>query len=400
MTCFADLPSEVVDSVLENLDQESLSSTAIVASPLQYPSERLMYRTARFRLLSGQSSERRLVPTQGAFLRTVSRSERRAGHVTLLSLQKIEYEDEERDRRLHELERAMRLMVNLKKLSIIGMEYIRRAHLESSTFKLVHLALHAACPPFLPYPSEILLPILKAHPGLRSLSLPGVWDLTKADALALEEQKSESGGQNPHAVVCPGLEYIESHGEEVLQTLLVGRRVKHMILDRGTEEAGRKWGSPSMLPTYRHLKSLVLYDSADTISDNLLPFPMARALISLTRLNVVTNAAVYGRPAMRSYTPNTLILSIVQIRTLESLTLSSDPRWSTSILEENDLVRYIYKSCPNLKEAFVQRSPGSRQSHAHYGAGGKLVGVVGRHESTKMDLDSTRLFLRIQYSDS
>jgi len=237
MACFADLPSEVVDSVLEHLDQGSLSSTAIVASSLQYPSERVMYRIVKFRFFHGLPSKDQTTPAQVAFLRTVSLSERRARYVNLLSMTEIDYEGEERAARFQELEKAMRLMVNLDQLSILGAAHLQYARLESATFSLTHLFIHPSYSPGDPDTNNALIPILKAHPMLKWLSLHGVWSFSEDDAAAIEEQKC-GVEERSSSVLCPRLEYVDSSREEILQSLFFGRRLKHAFLIRNTDRAG------------------------------------------------------------------------------------------------------------------------------------------------------------------
>ena len=384
MVLFNDLPSELISTVLEIVDLRSLLSTAVVASSLQYPSERLIYHTVKFRIFYGCPYEASAVPAQQAFLQSVSSSERRARYVDLLSLQEINCEGEDEMAMFQNLERAMKLMANLKKLSVIGIPYIRHAHLESPTFSLTHLSLQPACPNGVPNPNEILVPIMRAHPELRGLSLQGVWSLPEGDIVAVEEQNSDA---QPSAVLCPRLESVDSDGEEILQSLLVGRFVKRLILTRKTEKAGEKWGSLSMLPGYSHLEALVVFIDMQKLSQNTLPIMMARHLVSLTRLNVrCMQFDRDRRSVVPSYIPDPLILSIAQIQSLESLTLSTTTEWSTSqaASKQKGMVHFLYKSCPRLKEMFVKSSHG-HNSHSHYGARGNLIGMVAASMANKKE---------------
>ena len=278
------------------------------------------------------------------------------------------------------LERAMKLMANLKKLFIIGTAYIRHAHLESPTFSLTYLSLHTACPPWAPSPNDILLPILRAHPELRRLSLPGVWLLPEDDIAALEEQNSDA---HRPAVLCPRLECVELNGEEILQSFLVGRCVKHLTFNCDLKAvAGVKWGSPCMLQGFRQLKTIVLCTDIELDAAKALTITVARHLVSLSRLEVYRMFVPYRRPVVQSYTPDPLFRSIAQIQSLESLILSATTQWCTSELEQEDMVRLLYKSCSKLKEMFVQ-SAARHDSHTEYGVGGKVVGMVAREVANK-----------------
>ena len=397
MVHFTDFPMEIIDTVLEDLDPVSLASTAIVTPSLQYPSEWFMYRTVKLRICYKSPEMEITFDAQQAFLRAVSSSERRARYIELLALQYFICDStEDMDAIFQDLERAMKLMVNLKKLSMVGAPYIQHARLESATFSLTHLSIKPVSATDEPIPTDILLPILKAHPKLRWLSLRGIWLLQDDEVAAIEEQESdELAGDHPSAVVCPGLEYVDSIREEVVQSFVVGRRIKHLVVYRTTEEAGRRWGTPSMLPAYSCLTTLVLFTTLhDWASDNPFPIEMARQLTSLTRLNITAEIAGENRPIAFVYTPGSpLLLSIAQIHTLESLTLWSNPSWCNSGSEEEEIIRFLYESCGNLKEVFVKRSNDAK-SHSHYGVGGRLIGLVGRAVAIKMDMEPIMLFIR------
>jgi len=394
MVCFNDLPSEIIDAVLEHLDQASLSSTAIVSSSLQHPSEQFLYHTVKFRLLYGPPSDHKKTAAQETFLRTVSLTERRARHVNLLALQKIDYdEDEERATRFGDLEGAFKSMVNLKKLSVIGTAYIRLAGLRSPTFSLTHLCIDPSCSYDEPNPNEALFPILKAHPELRCLLLRGLWSLTRDDIAEIEEQRCNESAY-PSAILCPRLEYVDvnSSSEEVLQSLLYGRRIKHVVMARMSGGAvEERWGSVSMLPAYSRLETLILIIGTKEIDENSLPITMAQHLISLTRLRIGTSTNARYRPPAQIYTPDPVILSISHIQTLKSLALSGNPHWCNPRSDEQDMVRFLYKSCPRLKETFVRRVYGPR-SHAYYGLDGNQVGIVGDIKANSTDYKPTRMF--------
>ena len=388
MVCFEDLPVEIIREIFENLERSSLLSTAIVSSSLLYPSDEILYRKVKFKFSYAPPYPYTLLPRQRRFLRTVSTSERCARYVNLLVIQEINYEGEEGLVTFENLERAMKLMVNLKKLSLGGIAYIQHAQLETATFSLTHLSINPACPPGIPNPNEMLVPILKAHPELTYLSIRGAWSLTEDDIAAVEKKKSDLGAHSS-AVLFPNLEYIDSVGQEVLQPLLVGRRVKHLIFSRKVEEAGQRLGSPLMLPSYRHLDTLVIFVHVQ-ISPNTLPIAVARHLTSLTRLNIHVEPPGSRSAALNSSDP--LIVSVSQIRTLESLTLSAIPRWCTLPSDEEGLAQFLYTNCVHLKEAFVQSHYLYDKSHSHYGVGGKLIGAVGRDVVNKEDYKPHMLF--------
>lgn len=127
------------------------------------------------------------------------------------------------------------------------------------------------------------------------------------------------------------------------------------------------------------------------MNEHSFPITMARHLISLTRLNVYADTAASDPPPAQIYTPDLVVLSISQIQTLESLTLSAIPRWCSSQLGQEEMVRFLYRSCPRLKEAFVQHDFG-HHSHSHYDVGGTLAGVVTRDIASKTDYNAARLF--------
>ena len=370
MVKFNDFPQEVICAVLENLGKLSLTSTAIVATWLQDPSERLIYRTVSFTFPRTRGNE--LDPLQ-VFLQTTSLSDRRARYVDSLDLREFR-RGEKISVTTPSLEKAMKNMVNLKKLSIAGSTYIRHAHLESASFSLTHLLLNLSFPQSIFDEYEILLPILKAHPELKALSLQEarLWT-TKDDFSALEEQESDAG-DHPSAVLCPRLEYFESNLKSLTESILAGRFIKHLILDTQghvhPDDKGQ-WGPPFTFPRYRHLETLVLLIDMTPIPSDALPVLLAQHFTSLTRLNIHADmmVKVEDRPVVHNYTPDPLLLSLTQIQTLESLTLSAYGPWCTSPSEQEDMVRYLYKNLFKLKEAFVQSTSG----HSHYGAKGELL---------------------------
>jgi len=388
MVCFEDLPVEIIREIFEYLEQSSLLSTAIVSSSLLHPSQEVLYQTVKFEFSYAIPYPYTILPRQRRFFRTVSASERCARYINLLVIQEINHEGEERIVAFEDLERAMKLMVNLKKLSLGGIAYIQHAKLEAATFSLTHLSIDPACAPGIPNPNEMLVPILKAHPNLTYLSIRGIWSLTEEDIAAVEEKRSDLGA-HPSAVLFPRLECIYLAGPEFLQSLLVGRHIKHLVFSRMVEEAVEKLRSPLMLPSYRHLQTLVIFVYV-RISSNALPMTVSRHLTSLTRLNIHVEPPGGRSAGLNSSDP--IIVSISQIRTLESLTLSAIPRWCTDTSEEEGLVEFLYTCCVHLKEAFVQSQYLDNKSHSHYGVGGKLIGVVGRDVVNKEDYKPHMLF--------
>jgi len=385
MVRFDHFPPEIICAVFESLDLGSLASTAIVATSFQDSSERIMYRTVTFNFRTGSH--------QMGFLRTVSSSKRRAAHVGLLALHDISL-DEEKALVLQNLERAMELMVNLKKLTIRGNTFIRHAHLESATFSLTHLSL-GILPMLKGAASEYdtLLPILGAHPELRGISLPhsGFWPRTpRFDAL--EEQHSNLVAR-PSAVLCPLLEYIESYDGRLGESFLVGRRVKHLVINtQGMGDGERDWGSPSMLPRFAHLETLFIFESTATALCRFLSTTLADHLVHLTRLSVLTSPR--ARLSLSQNRPqDPVVLAITRIQKLESLTLSAQGPWCAGQSEQDDMVQFLYKRCPKLKETFVQRSSQAVDStHSHYGVNGKFLGIVNCNVAFKGDLMHAKMF--------
>ena len=334
-----------------------------------------MYRTVEFRFSYMPPYRHARHPPQRKFLRTVSTSERCARHVNMLTLQKINYEGDERILVFQELERAMEMMVNLKRLSLSGMAYIKRARLNSATFKLTYLSINPSNFSAVPTPMGRLLPTLKAQTELRNLILPRSCSLTENDITALEEKGSNSGAE-PSAIICPRLEYIDAPDQRALDPFLAGRRVKNVSFTRKAEEAVQRVVSPLTLLGYGHLRTLVLFLHTK-VSHETLPMVVARHLTSLTRLYICSHADIHGSPAVQSYAPDPLIMSIAQIGTLESITLSTTPRWCRYPSEQEGMIQFLYKSCDQLKEAYVQSSYLFNESHSHYGVGGTLIGLVG-----------------------
>jgi len=347
-----------------------------------------MYRSVNFWNHGTQA-----LSSQRTFLRTISLSERRAHHVNTLALHEFGADDDP-TMLLQLLEKAMKMMFNLKNLFIFGSPYIHHAHLESANFSLIHLSLGfpysegSVCDEY-----KLFLAILKAHPELQGISLPDsdFWTTKKDDRFATLEKVDE--GKHA-AVLCPRLGHIESNGGMLIPSLFVGRQIKHFIADRrrklGEVEGG--WGSPPTFPQYKHLNTLYIRVDSEEPSVSILPTTVARNLTSLTRLHIETGPASWGyRPLMSRYTPDDLILSVARIQTLESLTLSSDGPWCIGPLEQEDMVRFLYKSCPKLREAFVQSG---FNSHTHHGVKGMRLGVVGRDVAHRHDSVHTVIFFQ------
>ena len=375
---FNNFPQEVVCTVLENLDLGSLSSTAIVSSPLRYPSERLMYHNANF-----WDDKKQVLSSQRTFLRTTSLSERRARHVNTLVLHELGRYDLGDAETLRLLEKAMKLMVNLKNLCILGTPYIDHAHLESATFSLTTLVLYFTRPDLDRSCNEYerFLAILKAHPDLRGIALPDSHPWTTPDdhmLVALEEEDHH----HHSAIICPRLEHIQSIAGGAIRSLFVGRRIKHLDMEKKTDGI-EEWGSQSF-SRYSHLRTLHIRVHSYDPPENILPMAVAPHLISLTRLHVTIFYISWGPRPSVTFTPDLFMLSIAQNQTLESLTLSADGSWCTCQSEQEDMIQFLYKSCSKLRETFVQRSLGN-PTHYHYGVNGAKIGLVEHEVACRPD---------------